>query len=150
MPEGQKLDVLALGRQMTELVEKRVDRAFVEVLDEEQWKQLVAEAIKRFTQPRAIPKQFGSDEVKPSELEELVSTHVRKKLSEWLSTKLDEPGWNPLWDETRNESMPGEVVTEIIRQLLPEIINAQYGSIIERAVASAKESISIAATTTPM
>lgn len=149
MGESKPLDVQALGRQLTEAVEKRVDRVFVEVLDEEQWKQLVAGAIKRFTQPRSMPQSFGKDKVKPSELEELVSAHVRKKLSEWLKSKLDEPGWNPLWDDTKSENMPGEIVTEIIKHLLPDIIKAQYGSLIERAVESTKEELSRSAGISP-
>ena len=128
MGEQKPLDPFALGKQLTDIVQEKVERVFVDAIDEEQWKALVVKSIQKFTQPKASRDRFNADKVEPSELEVLVHEHVRAKLSGWIAEKMNDPEWNSAWNGVKVE--PGHFVKEIIRQLLPEIVVAQYGSVI--------------------
>ena len=121
-----------LGSQLTEVVEKNVQRVFVDAIDDDQWKALVKQAIVKFTQPRANRDNFNKDVPRPSELEELIHGWLRARMSTWLTEKLEDDSWKGVWDGW--QTSPSDIVKDMLRALMPDIIKAQYGAVIQNAV----------------
>lgn len=72
-------------------------------------------------------------EFQMKELPNLVKEAMRVHCAKQIAAHLNSPEFAAQWS-LDNAAMPGEAVKEIVRQLAPDLMQAQWGGIIQQAV----------------
>lgn len=112
---------MSTNRNINDIIVDKIHASFIELVPEEELREIVAKAIDDFKAPRITKANYGSQgEAKPSPLEEVVgkainellTKAVNKHLDEALQTKFDEYG----------QRIASEAITNAVEQAAPVIL----------------------------
>lgn len=105
--------------RIEDVVAERIKAQFVSLIPDDQFKNMVDRAIADFTQRTGYKKDS------PSELEKIIQRILHKHFAEQVEALLASEEYAPVWGTPVQAS---QVVKDFLKDLTPEIIQAQYAS----------------------
>lgn len=124
-----------LPARLEDVVTERIRATVAELMPEEQWRALVESAIKEFTSQTS--DWHGT---RASPIQKMIFVALEKHFGQQIEKALASDEFRGVWGVNGGEQ-PSKGVTEIVRQLTPEIIAAAYGSMIQGAVAQLRNNL---------
>ena len=128
----------SLAASLQEKVEHKIRDAFIDLVTDEQWREMTAAALKRFTEPVRVPRTYNRGAYdKPSPFDEIVNEVVSQRLRERLTEELAKPEYfSTDWCERAGVMMPtpGDAVKEMVKELAPELVLALFQGVVHEAV----------------
>lgn len=115
----------------------KIRSAFVELLPEEQWKEMVAAELKRFAEPTTERNYHGST-TNPSGLSKLCHEVFTEHIKAELKALLASPEWQTVWTN-QGYSLPVAIkswLTENSTRLIESTVQALAGQAAQRVLES--------------
>lgn len=120
-----------LPANLTDLVRDRIQKDFVQIIPEENWKQLVEGVVQQFTVKKK--RNQYQNERYTSDLEELVYADLETKAKELIKAELNKPEYTSMWNGM-NETVASAAVQEICQQhgqaVFNKVISNMVGNVI--------------------
>lgn len=113
-----------------EQIKNRIKSAFVELIPDDSWKNLVQAEIDKWT---TDTKEYGT--IKPSPLKALIAKEVEAKVREVINEELSKPEYQFRYDGD-SSCVPGKAIQEVIEKNIYQFVKAAYGEIVNQAVSN--------------
>ncbi len=110
-------------------VSEKIKSAFVELIPEEQWKQLVSNEINRFT---CKERDYSGE--KPSILSTMINEAIRERFKAKIQEALNGNGFDAMYDSMTGKDMASTVAKEIAVQYAPQIVESLMSNLIQTAI----------------
>jgi hypothetical protein len=123
-----------------ERVKTKVQELFVGLISEEEWSKLIKKEIDAFISPPDADR-WGNSNKKTSAFQDIIQQELKDRFKSMLKTELDRPEYAGMWHYgTNGQSVicPGVVIEQILKNSIPEIINAMFGQFMQSNVDSLK------------
>lgn len=97
-------------------VKARVKEAFVDLIDDEAWTELVRTEMKRFFEGYSRRRYAGDQDPAwvPSELQTVVREVMREHFTELVKQQLQSDGWRNWWDENGKARLGQHLQRELV------------------------------------
>jgi hypothetical protein len=120
-----------LAATLKDKVESKIRDAFVDLITDEQWSQMTKAALKDFT-----TDVHDRGTTRRSPFKQIVHDIVKEKMLERLKDELAKPEYfgGHEWHGNMETLKPSDYAKNVIRELMPELIQALFGTIIQGAV----------------
>lgn len=123
-----------------EQLKLKIRSAFVELLPEEQWKQMVEAELKRFTQPTREQRYNGGPfEEKPSGFEALCREAFTEYLKTEIKTLLQSPEWREKWGSSTRPQISDAIQTWLTAhsaELIQSTVQTLAGQVAQQLITS--------------
>lgn len=122
-----KFDISTLRDQIS----GRIKSAFVELIPEDAFKQVVQTEINAFFEDQVNPHAYGQDRLVKAPFKKIIAEELDQRFREHIRVAMAADNWNSLgWDRHGNIS-PIDFVKDVTRQLIPDIIEHTYGKVVQ-------------------
>ena len=147
MAELTKWDPAAIKKKIAD----HIKASYVDLIPPEAWTQLVESEVAEFTTDRREEvlwnghQRSGEFKTIPSPLKQIVREELTEFFKGHVKAELSKAEYAQVWDNTRrafdggNSNWgPGEAVKEIVRKLIPDMIESVFGSVVQNAIQTLK------------
>ena len=122
-----------------EQLKLKIRNAFVELLPEEQWKDMVETELKRFTETTTQPKYSGSFEKVevPSQFSVICREVFGAYIKEEVSKILQSPEWREQWGSGQRGEISAEIkawLTEHSKEIIQSTVQALAGQAAQQLI----------------
>jgi hypothetical protein len=111
---------------MKETIQAKIRSEFVSLMPPELLKTMVTAAITEFQSPQR--DNYGHITNSNSPLQQMIHDELRKLLMQAVQEELNSAGYNTHW--AHGEAQPGEIIRAIVKECIPDIVNAAIGNFI--------------------
>jgi hypothetical protein len=104
-------------------VKERIQATFAELIPQEMWEGLVAEQVRKFQR---------------DDLPNLVREAAKEEIKRMMTEEFAKKEWQDTWGQmgVHGGRLPSELVTKIVKEAAPDLVNALFGGLMQNIVAS--------------
>ncbi len=115
-----------------EQLKAKIRMAFVELIPDEQWKEMVTSELKKFLQVQSIPpaSSWGDTKFVPSEFTKICDQVFREYIRTEIQTMLGSPEWRETWTHNGRHMLSDAIkswCTENSQKLIESTVQARAG-----------------------
>lgn len=129
-----------LPARVEDVIANRIRAQFVELIPEEAFTMMVKKEIDWFTSTRSGQYYDGGrDQISP--LQNLIRKDIERKFVDLLGAELSKPEYQPTIFNANGVPQMGDAVRAIIKECMPEIVAAAWGSTFQSAIMTLRNSL---------
>lgn len=124
---------------LSDLVRERIQKDFVSLIPEENWKELVDGTVKNFTQRKERGHRGNDNYRLTSDLEELILADLTERTKALIKTELNKPEYQTMWDGM-GQNVASQVVQEICDKHAHKIFNVMISTMVSQVMMTMRNS----------